>query len=207
MELFTVIDSTFADVAKTVDQGSVAVAERLPAPVDALALRVGAVNAEAIRQYGRVTATTVDAVYGVATVAWNGTTQLIDATGEAVGASAGTLRKTGRRAVGDVRQASSTIKNRAAGAVDEVERNFSVVADRADKVEDRVESATGAAADKVVKAADAGIAETGRTGATRPSGPFESWTRGELLARAQELDVDGRSKMTKSQLVKALRSA
>ena len=207
MELFTTIDSTFADLATTVDQGTVAVAERLPAPVDALVLRVGAVNAEALRQYGRVTATTADAVYGVATVAWTGTAQLIDATGDAVGASAGTLRNTGRRAVGDARQASSTIKNRARAAANEVERNFSVVAKRADKVEDRVEAATEAAADKVVKAADAGVAETGRTGANRPAGAYENWTKEELYERAQELDVDGRSNMSKNQLVKALRSA
>jgi hypothetical protein len=207
MELFSTIDSTFADLAQTVDQGTVAVAERLPAPVDALALRVGAVNAEALRQYGRVTATTVDAVYGVASVAWNGTADLIDATGDAVGASAGTLRTTGRRALGDARRASTTIKNRAGAAAGEVGRNFSVVADRAGKVEDRVEAKAEAAADKVVKAADAGVAETGRTGAGRPSGAYESWTKEELYERAQELDLDGRSTMSKNQLVKALRSA
>jgi hypothetical protein len=207
MELSTTIDSTFGDLATTVDQGAVAVAEGLPAPVDALALRVGAVNAEILRQYGRVAATTVDAVQGVVTVASTGTTQLIDATGDAVGASAGTLRKTGRRAVGDARQASSTIKNRAGAAADEVERNFSVVADRADRVEDRVETETEAAARKVVKAADAGVAETGRAGANRPAGPYENWTKQELYERAQELDVDGRSNMSKNQLVKALRSA
>jgi hypothetical protein len=207
MELFTTIDSAFADLANTVDQGTVAVAERLPAPVDALALRVGAINAEALRQYGRVAATTADAVYGVATVAWTGTAQLIDATGDAVDASAGTFRTTGRRVVGDVRQATSTIKNRAGAAVGEVGRNFSVVADRAGTVEDRVEAETGAATAKVVKATDAAVAETGRTGAGRPSGPFQNWTKEELYERAQELDIDGRSNMSKNQLVKALRSA
>lgn len=207
MELSSTIDSTFADLALTVDQGAVAVAERLPAPVDALVLRVGAVNSEALRQYGRVTATTVDAVTGVATVAWTGTTQLIGATGDAVEASAGTLRNTGRRAVGDARQASSTIKNRAGAAAGEVGRNFGAVADRADRVEDRVEAEAGAAARKVVKATDSGVAETGRTAANRPSGPYESWSKDELYERAQELDIDGRSTMSKNQLVKALRSA
>ncbi len=207
MELFSTIDSTFADLAKTVDQGTVAVAERLPAPVDALVIRVGAVNAEAIRQYGRVTATTADAVYGVATVAWTGAADLVDATGTAVGASAGTVRATGRRALGDVRQASSTIRNRAGAAGKDIERNFSVVANKAGKVEDRVEAKAGDAADKMVKAADAGVAETGRTGANRPSGPYQSWTKEELYERAQELDLDGRSGMSKNQLIKALRSA
>lgn len=207
MELINTIDSTFTDLAQTLDQGAVAVAERTPAPLDALVLRVGAVNAEAIRQYGRVTATTADAFRGVVTVAWSGATDLADATEDALEASAKTLRTTGRRAVGDARQASSTIKNRAGKAADEVERNFSVVAERANKVEDRIEAETGDAADRVVKATDTGVAETGQKGASRPSGPYENWTKEELYERAQELDVEGRSNMSKNELVKALRSA
>jgi hypothetical protein len=36
--------------------------------------------------------------------------------------------------------------------------------------------------------------------------PYEDWTREELMERARELDVDGRSGMTKDELVDALRS-
>lgn len=35
--------------------------------------------------------------------------------------------------------------------------------------------------------------------------PYEEWTRDELYDRAQELDIDGRSKMTKQELIDALR--
>ena len=35
--------------------------------------------------------------------------------------------------------------------------------------------------------------------------PYEEWTRDELYERAQELDVDGRSHMTKDELIAALR--
>ncbi|MGB3733929.1 MAG: Rho termination factor N-terminal domain-containing protein [Ilumatobacter sp.] len=35
--------------------------------------------------------------------------------------------------------------------------------------------------------------------------PYEEWTKDELYERAQELDVDGRSDMTKDQLIAALR--
>jgi hypothetical protein len=185
----------------------VAVADRLPAPVDALALRIGAVNAEALRQYGRVTATTVEALQGVAAVARTGSSQLVDATGDALAASAGTVRDTGRGAIGDSRRASSTIKDRARVAAGQVGRNFRLVAGRAGRVEDRVGAEASAAAGRVVRAADAGVAETGRTGARRPSGPYDSWTKEELYERAQELDVDGRSTMSKAELVKALRSA
>ncbi|MEE8599515.1 DUF7218 family protein [Euzebya tangerina] len=36
--------------------------------------------------------------------------------------------------------------------------------------------------------------------------PYEEWTKEELYERAQELDVDGRSDMTKDELIEALRS-
>jgi Rho termination factor, N-terminal domain len=36
--------------------------------------------------------------------------------------------------------------------------------------------------------------------------PYEQWTRADLYARAQELGVDGRSTMSKQQLIKALRA-
>lgn len=38
------------------------------------------------------------------------------------------------------------------------------------------------------------------------SPPYEDWSKDELYERAQELDVDGRSDMTKDELIEALRS-
>ena len=38
------------------------------------------------------------------------------------------------------------------------------------------------------------------------SAPYEEWTKDELFGRAQELDLDGRSGMTKDELIEALRS-
>lgn len=38
------------------------------------------------------------------------------------------------------------------------------------------------------------------------SAPYEEWTKDELYERAQELDIDGRSDMTKDELIEALRS-
>lgn len=37
--------------------------------------------------------------------------------------------------------------------------------------------------------------------------PYEQWTKAELLERAQELDIDGRSSLNKKQLIAALRAA
>lgn len=36
--------------------------------------------------------------------------------------------------------------------------------------------------------------------------PYEDWTKDDLYYRAQELDVDGRSDMTKDELIEALRN-
>ena len=36
--------------------------------------------------------------------------------------------------------------------------------------------------------------------------PYEEWTKDELYDRAQELEIDGRSDMTKDELIEALRS-
>ncbi len=38
------------------------------------------------------------------------------------------------------------------------------------------------------------------------SPPYEDWTMDELYERAQQLDIDGRSDMTKDELIEALRS-
>ena len=39
------------------------------------------------------------------------------------------------------------------------------------------------------------------------TGSYESWTKADLYERAQELDIDGRSSMTKSELIEALVAA
>ena len=53
----------------------------------------------------------------------------------------------------------------------------------------------------------AGIANTHNPDAARggQSASHEEWTKDDLYERAQELDVDGRSDMTKDQLIEALR--
>jgi hypothetical protein len=37
--------------------------------------------------------------------------------------------------------------------------------------------------------------------------PYEDWTKDDLYVRAQELDIDGRSGMTKDELIEALRNS
>lgn len=38
-------------------------------------------------------------------------------------------------------------------------------------------------------------------------GPYETWTKEDLYERAQELDIEGRSTMTKQELIRTLRAA
>ncbi|MFY0407536.1 DUF7218 family protein [Solicola sp. PLA-1-18] len=54
-------------------------------------------------------------------------------------------------------------------------------------------------------AANSSRSAVGRKGGSHPS--YEEWTRDELYERAQEIGVEGRSDMTKEQLVDALRDS
>lgn len=52
-------------------------------------------------------------------------------------------------------------------------------------------------------AANTSRAAVGKKGGKSPS--YEEWTKDELLQRARELDIAGRSSMSKAELVDALR--
>lgn len=63
------------------------------------------------------------------------------------------------------------------------------------------------------RAASGGTDAPDRTGPEPDAGPapgagvpYEEWTKADLYQRAQELDVPGRSRMSKSELIEALRS-
>jgi len=64
----------------------------------------------------------------------------------------------------------------------------------------------GASKEKAARIANAQASDTQHP--SRKGGktdPYEEWTKEELYARAQELGIDGRSDMTKDQLIDALR--
>ena len=61
----------------------------------------------------------------------------------------------------------------------------------------------GASKEKAARIANAGKAAE-RRGGEAPA--YDEWTRDELYQRARELDVDGRSGMSKGKLIDALRS-
>lgn len=53
-------------------------------------------------------------------------------------------------------------------------------------------------------AANTSRSAVGRKGGSSPS--YDDWTKSALMTRARELDISGRSTMTKRQLVEALRN-
>lgn len=60
----------------------------------------------------------------------------------------------------------------------------------------------GMSKEKAARIANADDASS--KGGSQP--PYEEWTKDELYERAQELDIEGRSDMTKDELIEALRS-
>ncbi|ADU46992.1 DUF7218 family protein [Intrasporangium calvum] len=66
----------------------------------------------------------------------------------------------------------------------------------------------GASKEKAARIANA-AAKTSRSAVGRKggsSGDYEDWTKDRLLKRAREIGIEGRSKMDKGELVKALRN-
>jgi len=66
----------------------------------------------------------------------------------------------------------------------------------------------GASKEKAARIANAGAATSRRSvakkGGRSPS--YDDWSKSDLLQRARELDINGRSSMSKSELVDALRN-
>jgi hypothetical protein len=65
----------------------------------------------------------------------------------------------------------------------------------------------GNSEEKSARIANAAAATSRRSVASRGgrSGPYEDWTKKDLLQRAREIGIKGRSSMSKAQLVTALR--
>ncbi|MDY7105489.1 MAG: Rho termination factor [Actinomycetota bacterium] len=62
----------------------------------------------------------------------------------------------------------------------------------------------GASKEKAARIANTDRSTAGERGGSSPA--YEEWTKDELLDRARELDIDGRSKMDKDELISALRN-
>jgi len=61
----------------------------------------------------------------------------------------------------------------------------------------------GASKEKAARIANTSRQAAGRRGGKSP--PYEEWTKDELGGRARELGIQGRSKMSKGELIDAIR--
>ncbi len=62
----------------------------------------------------------------------------------------------------------------------------------------------GMSKEKAARIANTDRSEAGERGGQAP--PYEEWTKDDLYERAQEIGIDGRSGMTKEELIDALRN-
>ena len=66
----------------------------------------------------------------------------------------------------------------------------------------------GASKNKAARIANASAnssrSKTGKKGGS--SGSYDDWSKSQLMDRAREIGIDGRSKMNKGELIKALRN-
>lgn len=62
----------------------------------------------------------------------------------------------------------------------------------------------GASKEKAARIANTDPSAAGERGGSSP--PYEEWTKDDLYERAQEIGIDGRSSMSKSELIEALRN-
>jgi hypothetical protein len=62
----------------------------------------------------------------------------------------------------------------------------------------------GASKEKAARIANSDRKSTAKKGGR--SGSYEDWTKQDLVKRAAEIGIDGRSKMSKGELVNALRN-
>jgi hypothetical protein len=62
----------------------------------------------------------------------------------------------------------------------------------------------GASKEKAARIANTSRSQAARRGGSSP--PYEDWTKGDLYQRAKEIGIEGRSGMSKGELIHALRT-
>ncbi len=120
---------------------------------------------------------------------------VISVVADGVGNATGAARDAGATVVGQTRSAVDRTVEQAATGAKEVTGQARAQGRQASAKIDRVATRT---ADRAIDVVD---------DAPSSGTPYESWTKDDLYQRAQELDIDGRSTMSKKELIAALRSS
>lgn len=125
-----------------------------------------------------------------------GTTRtVLQAVGDGVSSAVKTLRDSGANVVGQGRSAADRTRISATRNARETVGQARAQGDQATKRLDDI-------ADRTARRVTSAVDDSPSSGT-----PYEQWTKAELYERAQELDVEGRSTMSKRELIKALRNA
>ncbi len=131
----------------------------------------------------------------LASAAYDRTSSVVQALSESTKAFLDTARVSGKTVTGQARAAGEQV-------VDTARTSAKTVAGQASAQGRKVSESAAGEAEKLLDDAIDAVEDTPGTGH-----PYEQWTKAELLERAQELDIEGRSGMNKNELIKALRRA
>ena len=125
------------------------------------------------------------------------------ATANAVKTVAGTARWTGQRTADVATTGAKTVVGQGKA---QARIAAEAVADEASKLASRTGKAATDTLDTATDAVDS-VRESVERDRPGSGVPYEEWTKAELYERAQDLDIEGRATMSKSELIAALRSA
>lgn len=119
--------------------------------------------------------------------------RLVDIAGDGVSKAYHVARDTGATVVGQTRSATQR-------TVDEISSNTKEVVGQTRAQGKRGGEQIDAIADSTARRAIDTVDDSPSSGT-----PYEQWSKADLYERAQELDIDGRSAMSKDELIAALR--
>ena len=121
------------------------------------------------------------------------TRAVLSAVGEGVSSTVKTLRDSGATVAGQTRSAVDRTMEQASTGAKEVTGQARAQGAQASARIDEI-------ADRTARRATSAVDDSPSSGT-----PYEEWSKRDLYERAQELDIDGRSGMSKPQLIAALR--
>lgn len=125
-----------------------------------------------------------------------------DAGATVVGQAGSATKRTTAEASSGAKQVVGQARSAAGRTVDQASKGAKEVTGQARAQGKQAGDRLDRVADRTAKRAVDAVDQTPSSGT-----PYEQWSKSDLYERAQELDIEGRSAMSKTQLIKALRAA
>jgi hypothetical protein len=148
----------------------------------------------------------VDTARSVVSVVNDGVTNAFhifrDAGATVVGQAESATKRTANEASNGAKQVVGQARSAAGRTADQASKGAKEVTGQARAQGQRAGDRLDQVADRTAKRAVDAVDQSPSSGT-----PYEQWTKADLYDRATELDIDGRSTMSKPQLIKALRAA